>query len=561
MIFSRINRNIRSLRRYRQILGVLIKYGFGHIVEQLNIHHYLRLGQRLFRHGAAPQEIARLTAPQRLRMALEELGPTFIKFGQLLSTRPDILSAEYSRELGKLQDKVPQVTSRAIRKVIEDQFDRRVEDLYAEFSFTPLAAASIAQVHRGLLHSGEDVVIKVRRPNITQVIETDIDILFGLAYLVERHLSNGIINPVALVREFRRTIERELNFNRERHTIDRFRENFLHDPTVYVPLTYPDYSGEAVLTLEYVHGIKVSEFDRLREGGYDLKAIARNGANAILQQVLVHGLFHGDPHPGNIFILPENVVCFIDYGMIGRLDRELIYRLAELLTAVLQRDVERLVAILLYSGELTEDIRRPELKKAVSDFVDDYYEVPLQEIRAGKLLAEFVELLIQFRIPFSPDLMLLAKTLIVIEGIGRQLDPDFNMVGHLKPFMLRLVQEKTSPANLGREGMQVLQSYSALLKTLPDDLKELITRINRNKFKIDLEHRGLERLITDLDKSSNRLSFSLLIAALIVGSSIIMETDKGPLLFGFPVLGILGYSIAAVLGLWLAIGILRSGRL
>ena len=335
----------------------------------------------------------------------------------------------------------------------------------------------------------------------------------------------------------------------------------------------------AVLTVAVVAGPIAQLWAGAPTGGYDparilflhaelprlamavLCGAALSASGAILQQVLVHGLFHGDPHPGNIFILPDNVVCFIDYGMIGRLDRELIYRLAELLHAVLQRDVERLVGILLYSGDLTEDIRRPELKKAVSDFVDDYYEVPLQEIRAGKLLAEFIELLIRVRIPFSPDLMLLAKTLIVMEGIGRQLDPDFNMVTHLKPFMHRLLQEKAGPANLGREGLRMLQSYSALLKTLPDDLKELITRINRNKFKIDLEHRGLERLITDLDKSSNRLSFSLLIAALIVGSSIVMQTDKGPLLFGFPVLGILGYSIAAVLGLWLAIGILRSGRL
>ncbi len=561
-LFSRINRNIRSLRRYRQVLGVLIKYGFGHIVEQLNIHNYLRLGKRLLSHSSASKEFNRLTAPQRLRLALEELGPTFIKLGQLLSTRPDILSVEYTQELGKLQDKVPRVPATAIREVIEAEFKRPVEALYAEFSFTPLAAASIAQVHRGRLKSGEEVVIKVRRPNIAQVIETDIDILQGLAFLVERHLASGaIFNPVALVKEFRRTINREMDFNRERHTIDRFRENFSQATTVYVPQAYGDYCGKTVLTLEYVDGIKVSDFARLRKDGYDLQAIAANGAKAILQQVLVHGLFHGDPHPGNIFILPNNVVCFIDYGIIGRLDRELVYRLAELLTAVLQRDVQRLVTLLLYSGDLTEDIRRPELKKAVSDFVDDYYEVPLQEIRTGRLLLEFVEIMIQFRIPFSPDLMLLTKTLIVMEGIGRQLDPDFNMVSHLKPFMSRLLQEKAGPANLSREGVRIMQSYGALFKTLPDDLKELITRVNRNKFKIDLEHRGLERLITDIDKSSNRLSFSLLIAALIIGSSIVMQTDKGPLLFGFPALGILGYSIAAMLGLWLAIGILRSGRL
>ncbi len=560
--FFRINRNIRSIRRYRQVLGVLIKYGFGHILEQLGVQNYLRRGRRLFRPKSADRSFERLTAPQRLRLALEELGPTFIKLGQLLSSRPDILSLEYTRELRKLQDRVPSVSIEAIRGVIAAEFGRPTESLFADFSAEPLAAASIAQVHRGRLHSGEEVVIKVRRPQITALIETDINILEGLANLFERHLGGEtIFDPPALVKEFRRTIERELDFNRERHTVDRFRENFAGEDNVLVPRTYPDCCGETVLNLEFIDGIKVSEIDLLRQAGYDLPTIAANGADAILEQILVHGLFHGDPHPGNIFILPGNVVCFIDYGMVGRLDRELIYRLAEILTSILQRDIERLVSVLLYSGDLTEDIRRPELKKAVSDFVDDYYEVPLQEIRAGRLLIEFVEILIQFRIPFSPDLMLLSKTLLVMEGIGRQLDPAFNMVVHLKPFMNRLLKEKAAPTNLGREGVRLARAYGSLVRSLPDDLKELITRVNRNKFKIDLEHRGLDRLITDLDKSSNRLSFSMLIAALIVGSSLIMQNDKGPLLFGFPALGIMGYSIAAVLGLWLAIGILRSGRL
>jgi ubiquinone biosynthesis protein len=503
-----------------------------------------------------------LTGPERLRLALEELGPTFIKLGQLLSTRPDVLPGEYIAELSKLQDKVPPVATEAIAAQIVRELGSPVAELFTEFSPTPLAAASIAQVHRGWLPGGEAVVIKVRRPGIKQLIQTDIDILMGLAYLAERHLASGeVINPVGLVQEFRRTISREMNFTREGHTIERFRENFAGDPTVYIPKLYRDHSGETVLTLEYVDGIKVSDFEQLRSAGYDLQTIAHRGADAVLQQVLVHGFFHGDPHPGNIFILPDNIVCFVDYGMVGRLDRELKLRIAELLTSVLERDVDRLIAILLYSGELVDEIRLPELKKALNDFIDDYYEIPLEEIKAGQLLAEFFELLIQFRIRLSPDLMLLAKALVTIEGIGRQLDPEFNMVAHLKPFMARLLREKTSPANLSRAGAMLVQDYGSLLKHLPRDLKELITRLNRNKFKIDLEHRGMDKLITDLDKSSNRLSFSLLIAALIVGSSLIMQTDKGPLLFGFPVLGLFGYSTAAVLGLWLAFAILRSGRL
>jgi ubiquinone biosynthesis protein len=562
LTFSRINRNIRSIRRYRTILGILIKYGFGHVVEQLNINYYLELGRRIVTLGTAPKEIERLTQPERLRLAMEELGPTFIKLGQVLSTRPDLIPREYADEFRKLQDKVPGLPFASICKQIEQELGAPVANLFAHLDPQPLAAASIAQVHRGRLPSGEEVVVKVRRPGVDSLVETDLDILMGLAYLIENHIPTGALyDPMGIVKEFRRIIRREMDFSREGFTIDRFAANFANDPTVHVPKVHWEQTSEAVLTMEYVAGIKVSEFERLREGGLDLKVIARNGADCLLKQVLVHGFFHGDPHPGNIFILENNVICMLDYGMVGRLDDDLKYQLSELLVAVLQRDVDRVISQLLYSGELTDEVDRKQLKRDLSEFIDDYFEVPLQEINAGKLLGEFIDILTHYRIKFTPDLILLAKALVTMEGIGRQLDPEFNMIAHLRPFMERLLRERLAPGHLSRELLKTAQAYGALAKNLPHDVKELINRINRNKFKIDLEHRGLERLIADIDKSSNRLSFSLLIAALIVGSSLIMQTEKGPLLFGFPILGFLGYLIAGFLGLWLAIAILRSGRL
>jgi ubiquinone biosynthesis protein len=562
LTFTRINRNIRSLRRYRDILAILIKYGFGHIVEQLNIDYYLELGRKIVTLGRASKEIERLTQPVRLRLALEELGPTFIKLGQLLSTRPDVLPQEYIEEFSKLQDRVPSILPTEVEGQILAQLGRPVAELFEAFSPVPIAAASIAQVHCGTLRSGEDVVVKIRRPGIERVIETDIDILMGLAYLIEHHLPQGeLYDPIGLVKEFRRTITRELDFSREGHTIDRFAANFAGDQTVYVPKVFWDYTGEAVLTMERVDGIKVTNFDLLIERGYDLVAIAENGATAFLNQVLVHGFFHGDPHPGNLFVLEGNTVCFLDYGMVGRLSDDLKMQLIELLVAILQRDVERLISQLLYSGELTDEVDARGLRRDLTEFIDDYYEIPLQEINAGRLLTEFVDILTHYRIRFPADLMLLAKALITMEGIGRQLDPRFNMISHLRPFMERMIKERLTPANLSRETLRLLQAYGALAKNLPHDLKEFINRVNRNKFKIDLEHRGLEKLIVNLDKASNRLSFSLLIGALIVGSSLIMLTAKGPLLLGFPVLGFLGYSVAGFLGLWLAIAILRSGRL
>ncbi len=560
--FLRLNRNIRTIRRYRNVLGILIKYGFGHIVEELNLNYYLELGRRIVTLGTAPKEIERLSQPERLRLAMVELGPTFIKLGQILSTRPDIIPKEYADEFGKLQDKVPSLPYEEIEAYIRVELGAPADELFSELSPIPLAAASIAQVHRGRLKSGDEVVIKVRRPGIKQVIETDVDILLGLAYLIENHIPQAdIYDPVGVVKEFRRTINREMDFTREGHTIDRFANNFANSDTVHVPKVHWPLTGEGVLTMEYIDGIKVSNTRKLQEEGYDLKAIARNGADAFLKQVLVDGLFHGDPHPGNFFILPGNSICMLDYGMVGRLDNEVKYQLVDLLLAILHREVDTVITLLLYSGDIAEDIDNKQLKRDLTELIDNYYEIPLQEINAGRLLTEFIEILTVYRIKFPADLMLLGKALITIEGIGRQLDPAFNMIDHLRPFMEKLVRDKVTPTHLSKEMIRVVQSYGALAKNLPRDLKEFINRVNRNKFKIDLEHRGLEKLITDLDKSSNRLSFSMLIAALIIGSSLIMQTDKGPMLFGFPMLGFLGYSIAGFLGLWLAIAILRSGRL
>jgi ubiquinone biosynthesis protein len=558
----RVNRNIRTIRRYRTILGVLIKYGFGHFVEQLNIDYYLELGKRIVTRDKMHKELERLSQPQRLRMAMEELGPTFIKLGQLLSTRPDVLDQEFIQEFSKLQDEVPAVALEQIKTQIRRELGYPADELFAEFSEQPLAAASIAQVHRGKLRSGEEVVFKIRRPGISKIVETDIDVLMGLAYLIEQHVpAIAIYDPVGLVKEFRRSISREMNFTREGRTVERFAANFADSTTVYIPKIFWDYSGEIVLTMEYVPGIKISHLEELRAQGYDLKEIAKRGADAFLKQVLDHGLFHADPHPGNVFVLPDQVICMLDFGMVGRLGQDLKEQLLDLLQALLERDVDSIISQLLYSGELTDTADLKNLRRDLHDFIEDYYDLVLQDIKIGRLFSEFIELLTHHRIHFPPDYMMLAKALVVMEGVGRQLDPNFNMISHMRPYVNRLLIERFSPKNISTQASRIAVAYTSLAKNLPHDIKEFINRLNRNQFKIDLEHRGLEKLVTDLDRSSNRVSFSLVIGSLIVGSSLVMQIEKGPMVFGFPLLGLLGYSIAGLLGLWLAVGILRSGRL
>jgi len=559
---KRINRNIRSLKRYRQVLGILIKYGFGHIVDQLNIDYYIELGKQIVSLGTASRDLERLTQAARFRLALEELGPTFIKLGQLLSTRPDIVPADMLEELKKLQDNLPPVPSAQILAQIHRELGYPTEELFKEFIATPLATASIAQVHRGILNSGEEIVCKVRRPEVEAVIATDIDIMMGLAYLAEKHLPGGdLYDPIGLVREFRRTIHRELDFAREGRTTDRFAANFANDETIYIPKVFWEYTGQTVLTMEYVDGIKISNHEKLKNAGLDLQIIAINGAESFLKQVFIHGLFHADPHPGNLHVLPGNVICIFDFGMVGRLDDDLKLHLTELLLCVLNRDVDRLIMQLLYSGDLHDESNIKDLKRDLTEFIDDYYDILLQDLKIGKLLIDFVRILTEYQIKFPSNLMLLSRSLFAMEGLGKQLDPDFNMVERLRPFAEHIIKERHSPASIAKDTARTLQAYQALGKSLPKDIKEFINRINRNKFKIDLEHRGFERLINDLDRSTNRISFSMVIAALIVGSSLIMQIDKGPMLFGFSMLGLIGFSVAGFLGLGLAIAILRSGRM
>ncbi len=554
------NRNIRSIRRYRNIIRVLFKYGFDHLLEYLNLTHLVARSKRLLRREAAI--IASCTPAERMRMALEELGPTFIKLGQVLSTRPDVIPVSYAEEFAKLQDNVPSFAYEEVREQIRHELGDEIEQYFSSFDQIPIAAASIAQVHRARLLCGTEVVVKIRRPGIMEIVETDIDALMGLAFIAERHLpGSDIYDPVGLVKEFARTIRREMDFSREGHTIEKFSADFSGDTTLYFPKVHWQVTAKGVLTLEYIDGIKVSDLERLEQAGLDRRLIGKRGADAFLKMVLVHGFFHGDPHPGNVMILPDNVICLLDYGMVGRIDAELKEYLIDILLAIVRRNVDEVISVLLYSGEITDSLNIKALKRDLTEFIDDYYEIPLQDIEVGRMLMEFLEIMTTYRIRFQPDLMLLAKALVAVEGMGRKLDPQFDMVAHLRPFMESAIKKRVSPRHALKEFGNQFMSYVHLTRNFPRDIKEILNSLNRNKFKIDLEHRGLDRFIRELDKSINRLSSSLIITALVVGSSIIMQTEKGPLLFGFPAFAFLGYTIAGFIGLWWVIAILRSGRL
>ncbi|MBK5274724.1 MAG: ubiquinone biosynthesis protein UbiB [Desulfuromonadales bacterium] len=558
--FLKFNRSIRSIRRYWYIVRVLSKYGFDQALEMLGLADMVVRSRHLFR--GSPPDLARLSSAERMRLALEELGPTFIKLGQLLSTRPDVIPHAFIREFEKLQDNVPSFPFEDVISQLVLELGGPIDTFFAWIDPEPLAAASIAQVHRARLTSGEEVVIKVRRPGIVEVVESDISALMSLAGLAERHVPGSeIYDPVGLVREFARTIRREMDFAREGHTIEKFRDNFANTPWMAFPHVYWPQSARGVLTMEYVDGIKVTDQESFDQQGLNRTLVARRGADAFLEMVLNHGFFHGDLHPGNLLILPDNVICMLDYGIVGRLDESLKTFLTDILYAIVNRDMDEVISLLLFAGDISDNLDIRALKRDLSHFIDGYYEIPLKEIEVGRMLMEFIEIITLYNIRIQPDLMLLAKSLVLVESMGRSLNPAFDMVEHLRPFIGKALREKYSPRRVTRDLNKVVLSYLNLARNLPRDLKEFINRVNRNKFKIDLEHRGLDKFTAEFDRSINRLSISLILAAMIIGSSIIMQTEKGPQLLGFPVLAFTGYTVAGLIGLWLVYAIIRSGRM
>ncbi len=559
-----IDRTYRNIKRYRQIIGVFISYGFGGIIEQLNIDYYFALGKNIITlNRSGRKKLIRYSNAQRFRMVLEELGPTFIKFGQMISTRHDFIPPAVINELKKLQDDVPSFPYEEVVAVIESSMEAKIHEVFPEFIVEPVAAASISQVHKARLVSGEQVAVKVQRPGIAATIETDIDIMMNLARLIDRHVQElQIYDTVGVVREFAKTIRKELDFQIEGRHVDRFAANFKDDPNVFITPIHWAVSTREVLTMDWVEGIKIDNIEALIEAGLDPKIIAENGATLILRQVLEFGIFHGDPHPGNLMVLPDNVIAPLDFGIVGHLDEELKQLVLDLVLAIISRDIRQLTSILSTVGVIDEDlVNMRELHADLYDFVDRYYGIPLHQLEVATLIKDFIAITSHHHIRFLPDMMLLVKTLVTIEGVGRNLDPDFDMISHAAPFVKELVAKRMSPKYLSKIAWRQLRELQNLMKMLPRETQEILKKISKGKLKIEFEHVGLDPLGKNLDRIANRLSFSLIVSATIVASSLIMMTDTGYMFMGYPVLGIIGYLAAGGLGFWLAIAILRSGRM
>ncbi len=556
-----IGRTYRHLNRYRQILAVLFKYGFGDLIDTLKIEQYIEIGLQMISRKRR-ERLEKLTRAERTRMALEELGPTYIKLGQILSTRPDLVSVEFVNEFTKLQDKVPPFSSAAYVQSIEAELGTSYQHLFAELDEAPLASASIGQVHRARLHSGEEVVVKVQRPGIEKIIEVDLEIMLHLATLAERHIEElAVYRPIKIVEEFANTIEKELDYTLEASSMERVSRQFLNDPNVYVPKVYRDYSSRRMLTIEYVDGIKVSDTQRIDAARMDRRIITERGADILFKQIFTFGFFHADPHPGNIFVLPGNVICLIDFGMTGAVDRATREAFVRLVEGVIRRDEPRTAEILLKLTEWDEEPNRTELEKDIADFLGRHLYRPLGEIQFSKLMQHMLEVATKNRMRILPDIFLMLKALSQVENIARELDPDFDMIQAVTPFIRDVKVARLAPGRLMEDVIRLIEQSYEFLTDFPKDLLEISHSLRQKKMSFTLVLKDLDKMLATHDQISNRISFAIIIAALIIGSALIVISRMPPMVYGISLIGLIGFLAAGFLGVWLLVAIIKKGRL
>ncbi|MBN1912413.1 MAG: AarF/ABC1/UbiB kinase family protein [Pirellulales bacterium] len=549
MKISSIPQIYRNVNRWGEILSVLSKYGLATWIGRLGPDFAKDLLK-----APGGTAIARGSWETRVRLALIELGPTFIKLGQVLSTRPDLVGIELANELQALQADVPADPPEVVRSRIEEELGQPVETLFAEFDDQAMASASIGQVHRARLHSGQPVVVKVQRKGIERKVAVDLEILAGLAPMVERLPEFKNYRPRAVVAEFQRTMRRELDFAREQRNMEQFARDFRHNTMVRIPKAFPELSTSRVLTMELIDGVKLSETDRIAAGGFDLAAMARHGANLYLEMIFLNGLYHADPHPGNVVLLDGGVFGLLDYGMVGRLDEAMQEHISQMLLAIVSQDGEMLTSVVTRIAATPPELDRAALGVDLTDFVSHYGSQSLDQFDLGGALGEMTEILRRYNMLLPANVAMLIKVLITLEGTGRLMNPHFSLVEVLKPYQKKLFWRQLSPARRMRRIRRLLGDIEHMIEVLPRGIVDILEQVESGRFDVHLDHRGLE-------PSVNRLVLGMLASALFLGAAVMLSRSVPPLIGQLSLPGSIaaGFSIALSLRLWRAIS--KSGHL
>jgi len=559
-----LRRRLAELTRGRRITEILVRNGLGFLVQQLALDRFV---PRLWRRRAvrADDAVGRLTVPQRVRRTLEELGATYIKLGQLLSGRADLLPPEYIEEFSKLLDSAPPVASAEIRSMIESELGAPVESLFASFDDTPIASASIGQVHRATLFDGQEVVVKVQRPGIEAVVEADLDLLLHQAHFLEsRSEMMRDYNLVEIGSELARALREELDYQTEGRHAERLRNNLSRDPRFVVPRVFWSLTSKRTITLEYLDGILVNQVARLRQAGYDLPSIAQTGIEAYLKQIFVDGFYHADPHPANIMLVGDRV-GFVDFGTAGYLTQRQKEMLGDMFIQIIDEDAAGLARTVVRMGATRGRPSLDAMEYDLQRLLIRYWGIPLEEIPVGEMLAEIFTTAYRHKVYLPGDLALLARTLITLEGTGRLLDPEFVLVDCVRPFAEQLVRERMSPVVAGRRAFRALRQAADLAQAFPRRLDDLWDQLEEGGITLGVDVRRLETIVQKANSMVNRVAFSVVVAALIIGSALILHGGKDQ--WELPILG-LGIPVAQIAflgavfaGAWLLISMIRSRNL
>ncbi len=548
------------IARYEKVFAVLLKYGFEDILAHPPFNRFLpRFDKYLpIREGKLVSELTRY---QRIRMVCEELGTTFIKFAQIAANRPDVLPEDLIAELQEFHDRVPFIPTDDIVAVIQAEFGQAPDVLFARFDREPIASASMAQVHRAKLHGGKEVVLKIRRPGIDITIEEDIHILHQLAGLMEDYFPQyQAFQPKELVKMFERSIRKELKFSLEAANQKRFAQQFRGNDRIYVPDLYPEFCTDVIICMEYIDGYKITDLAALEQLGWSGPELALAGINLYFEQVFAHGFFHADPHPGNIFVLPGKQICFIDYGMMGSIvdsDKEM---LADLLLAVSDKDVEGLKRSLLRFTPDGKVANEKDLDYDIMEFFETYSTMTLDQLEGQEVIEGLNGMFFAYKIKIPGNMLLLMKALVIIEGVGLTLDPRYNIIANIDPFVRRLLRQKYGPEKIALRIGKTLQELAQMTFNLPEDIDTILRKVKEGKLRIEFEHKGLDPMYRKMDEVSNRLAISILLASLILGSSLLILADMPPYIWNVPALGFFGFLISGLLSLRLVVSIWRHGK-
>ena len=546
--------------RAREVAAVFVKHGFFWVAEALEVTRFFPKGA----HDkiAATEEYKRPLGV-RIRRVIEELGPSYVKAGQVLSSRPDLIPPDILKELAKLQDDVPPFPYEQVQDVIESELKVPLDRVFRSFARVPIASASIGQVHEAVLRNGQEVVVKVQRPDIEQIVFIDTDLMHAMARYAEKRFQWArLFNMVERVEEFTKTMRQEMDYTIEAQNADRLKKNFEDDETIYVPGIYWDFTTRRVLTMEYIHGIKIKDKDRLRSRGYDLTYLTEVIGNAFIKMILIDGFFHGDPHMGNIFVMEGQVVALIDFGMVGIVDPVMRRNMARYFISIVNQDADGLVEVLSEIANIDPSTDRAALVREVGRLMSKYADVTIGQIKLEAIVMELFTLSMKYRISMPGEFTLMDKTLITLEGLGRHLDPSFDLVGTAEPAARMLLQRELDPRNFGPEAAKMVIDTRDLFTALPRRLNKITRNLEQGRLQVKLDVEQYSDTVKSaarrVSQSVNRLALAIVLAAVILLASQIIPRDQ--VVFHGWTLGQVTLAVLGVLTVILSLALLRSGR-